>query len=302
MPRVLVNVFSGGIHDPRARVPYQQIMVLPRTAHLCDDIRAAMSVYKAVEAYLAERGRTVRQSASSGMIVEGFAPTELLDLLCERIRRLGFRNDEISLALDVAAEHLKGADGLYELGDRRITGVELLEHHRRLLESYDIAYFEDPFDPEDTELWNALLQSAPIGTRIFGDDLFATNSRHLVTGLATGVVLKMSQVGTVTATLRTAANAERLGLALCVSHRSGETEDTSMCDLAVAVGAACIKVGGPRRGDRLSKYNQLLRLDEELNSASNTRTRDATNPDRIPVTVKGEPREANRANEATLDG
>lgn len=269
MPHPLVNVFSGGIHGDRGRVPFQQIMVIPEFDSIEDDIRAALTIYESIESRMAGKGLIQGYSASSGLLV-GQPYEALLEQLSRQIYVLGMGSN-VSIGLDVAAEHLKRADGRYDFAGRLLRGEELSAVHHDLIGRYPIRFLEDPFDPDDVHLWRKLTSAAADRVWVIGDDLFATNADYISKGLASGILLKMNQVGTLTATLRAAEAARSAEMILCISHRSGETEDAAMCDLAVAVGARFIKVGGPRRGDRTAKYNQLIRLAEELPDLSAAR-------------------------------
>ncbi len=268
MPHPLVNVFSGGIHGDRGHVPFQQIMVIPEFGSIEDDIRAALTVYESIESRMADKGLILGYSASSGLLV-GQPYETLLEQLSQQISVLGMSSN-VSIGLDVAAEHLKLADGRYEFSGRLLRGDELASIHHDLIGRYPIRFLEDPFDPDDIYLWRSFTSAVTGRSWVIGDDLFATNADYISKGLASGILLKMNQVGTLTATLGAVEAARNAEMILCISHRSGETEDAAMCDLAVAVGARFIKVGGPRRGDRTAKYNQLIRLAEELPDRSAT--------------------------------
>jgi enolase len=264
VPRPLVNIFSGGVHDASCKVPFQQIMFTPDFGNIRANIEAGLAVYAAVEERLEESGREFRHSASSGMQLSGVSHIELLQELDEVIGQLKYPREKACLAIDVAAEHLRTENGCYRFGTATISGAELFERLKEIVRSYNVQFLEDPFDPSDEDLWRASATQLSPSTVVVGDDLFSTNSANIKPGLATGILLKLNQVGSVTGALQAAATARQAGLTLCVSHRSGETEDTVMCDLAVALGATYIKVGGPRRGDRIAKYNQLIRLAEQL--------------------------------------
>lgn len=268
MPHPLVNVFSGGIHGDRSHLPFQQIMVIPEFGSIEDDVRAALTIYELIERRMADKGLILGYSASSGLMV-GQPYEALLDELSQQISALGMSSN-VSIGADVAAEHLKLADGRYEFSGRLLSGEELASIHHDLIARYPIRFLEDPFDPDDVDLWRSFTSAVADRSWVIGDDLFATNADYISKGLASGILLKMNQVGTLTATLRAAEAARNAEMILCISHRSGETEDAAMCDLAVAVGARFIKVGGPRRGDRTAKYNQLIRLAEELPDRSAT--------------------------------
>ncbi|MEU4833787.1 hypothetical protein [Streptosporangium sp. NPDC023615] len=258
-PRLLVNAFSGGIHRSGAPDSFQQVMAIPHAGSLIDDVHAALEIYGAVERGIAEGGGTPAISASSGFLPGDRDVSWQLGTL----RRACPAETKATLGVDVAAEHLLAAPGRYRFQGREHAsagfGALLLD----LARAHGVEYVEDPFDPVDTDAWRAFLPAArEAGVTVVGDDLFASDATRVRPGLADAVLLKPSQAGTVTATLDAARAARDAGLLLVVSHRSGETEDTAMCDLAVAVGAEWIKVGGPRRGDRIAKYNQLIRLTE----------------------------------------
>jgi len=272
LPRPLVNLFSGGIHDPQRALPFQQIMLAADRGDLLANLDAALRLHDALGRRVRDAGRPWQLSASSGYVVPGVDHEELLRTVREEIDALGLETAAMPLAVDVAAEHLwldggsDGGSGAYHFGPRRLSGDQLFDHLVGLVEGYGIGFLEDPFDAAHEDLWRRLGARLGEGCCVVGDDLFATDQRYLDPSLAGGIVLKLNQVGSVTHTLRTARAARAAGMKLCVSHRSGETEDAAMCDLAVAVGAAWIKIGGPRRGDRIAKYNQLLRLAAELDA------------------------------------
>jgi enolase len=261
LPGLLVNAFSGGIHRSGETASFQQVMLVPGTGDLLADVRFALAAYEGLERAYPDAGL----SASSGLLVTG------LDTIGQlaAVRRVIATAAEpagaprAAVGVDVAAEHLTAGAGRYRFEGREYPSPAFAALLLDLAREYGIEYLEDPFDPADTAAWAALVPKArDAGIRVVGDDLFASDATRVRADLADAVLLKPSQAGTVTATLDAAAAARAAGLSLVVSHRSGETEDTAMCDLAVAVGAELIKIGGPRRGDRLAKYNQLLRLAE----------------------------------------
>lgn len=269
MPSPLVNIFSGGIHDRSGKLPFQQIMFLPNLGNFLLNLEAALNVYRHIEGCFEKSGGQPHYSASSGIVVLNMSVDKLLEILTRTILD-NVTLDQSSIGIDVAAEHLRDHKGCYRYGDSLLEGGELLERHIELLNTYRIDLLEDPFDPQDVELWRTLRKTRRSSALIFGDDLFATNQSLIEPELADGIVLKVNQTGTLTAAIDAATKAMRSGMRLCVSHRSGETEDNLICDLAVALGAAVIKLGGPRRGDRTSKINQLLRLSENWESNRNT--------------------------------
>ncbi|MGH3777420.1 MAG: hypothetical protein ACRDRR_17125 [Pseudonocardiaceae bacterium] len=262
MPRLLVNAFSGGIHRTGPAASFQQVMLIPRVGDLLSDVRAALGVFTVLEQWVTEEYGTPVLSASSGFLLPDRDTAWQLDVLGQAAEAAGYA-DQVTAGVDVAAEHLVGGPGRYRFEGREHPAAAFASLLIDLAKAYGIEYIEDPFDPADTTAWKAFLPAArQAGVTVVGDDLFASDTARVRAGLADAVLLKPSQAGTVTATLDAARAARTAGLTLVVSHRSGETEDTAMCDLAVALGAELIKVGGPRRGDRLAKYNQLLRLAE----------------------------------------
>jgi enolase len=258
MPRLLVNVFSGGVHRGGPPAGFQQVMVVPETGSVEGDVGAACAVFEQAERLTGP----LRLSASSGLLAP-VGSDEQLRLLAGAVDLAGCAGSA-RLAVDVAAEHLATGAGRYRLGADELTSPELAGRLAELVERWGIAYVEDPFEPADEGAWRSFRGLVPPGVAVVGDDLSVTDPSRIRPDLANGVLLKLSQAGTVSGTLDAAARARDAGMLIAVSHRSGETEDTSMCDLAVAVGADLVKVGGPRRGDRLAKYNQLLRLNESV--------------------------------------
>ncbi|HEV2999818.1 MAG TPA: phosphopyruvate hydratase, partial [Solirubrobacteraceae bacterium] len=278
MPHPLVNVFSGGVHAAPRPDSFQQLMAVPCRATFAADAEAALAVWAEAERRLAGRGAAWTLSASSGMLVEGATSEELL----AELHAVVSPHERVGTGADVAAEHLAAGPGLYRLDGRTLAGPELLDLLDRLCAERELVFLEDPFAPEDEELWRELTERLAGRTAVVGDDLFATDAARMDRALATAVLLKPSQAGTVAATLDAARAALDAGIDLCVSHRSGETEDTFVCDLAVGLGALAQKVGGPRRGDRIAKYNQLLRLAEEGGLAPSAA---AVAPGRRPLTA-----------------
>ena len=259
MPTLLVNVFSGGIHRRGPADGFQQIMMIAGQG--ASGVADALRVFGRIEARHTAGPGCAGYSASSGLLVEG-SDTETL--LSELRAELDSAGSGLGIGFDVAAEHLRRPDGRYRFEGRVLDGRALAEQIEAFVERYGVRFVEDPFDPADEQRWQELTARLSGRADVVGDDLFATDQRRMRPGLASAIVLKMNQIGTISGTIAATARARKLGLACCVSHRSGETEDTSMCDLAIGLGVSYIKVGGPRRGDRVAKYNQLLRLEETL--------------------------------------
>ncbi|MGB5734923.1 MAG: hypothetical protein WBM40_10845, partial [Thiohalocapsa sp.] len=227
MPHPIVNIFSGGVHG--GHISYQQLMIIPRHERLHDDVETALAVYGEIEDQMRSQDLLEGYSASSGMLTSLSDLHQLFDIIASTLERLGAAND-VALGTDVAAEHMEQGDGTYRVGREIFTAAELQAFHRKLLDDYNFCFYEDPFGPDDVSAWRALTGYAASSTMIVGDDLFATNVKNIDPELATGILLKMNQVGTVTGTLDAAVAARRAGMRLCVSHRSKETEDTAMCD------------------------------------------------------------------------
>ena len=264
VPQLLVNLLSGGVHAPGGRMPFQQLMLIPRGANLVEDIDIACRVHAAIETLLDDAGHSQRLSASSGFVVD-LTVSAAFELASASIIRAGVDPAKLAFGLDAAAEHLGAGAGRYRLeAGRTVSSRELVELYDELCGRYPLVFLEDPFDPDDEAGWREAMARLGGRTLIAGDDLFATTAQRLRRDLAGGVVLKMSQAGTVTAAIEAARAGRAASFTLCVSHRSGETEDCGMCDFAVGIGARYLKLGGPRRGDRIAKYNQLIRLDDAL--------------------------------------
>ena len=193
------------------------------------------------------------------MIVEKMTIEEKFEMLIETIKTLKYEK-VVSIAIDVAAEHFF-ENKVYTYQDRNINSKELNDILNQYINKYNITYVEDPFDSNDKEYWKKI-KSENKNIDIVGDDLFATQHKYIDKELANGIIIKMNQVGTLTGTIETFNKAKKENMITCVSQRSIETEDTFMCDLAVALNSDYIKIGGPRRGDRIEKYNRLLRLED----------------------------------------
>ncbi|MFF3397531.1 hypothetical protein ACFYW6_03315 [Streptomyces sp. NPDC002659] len=261
-PGLLVAVVSGGLHRRGHGVPFQQIMFATERHGPGETIPLILDAYTRAERLFQARGLLIGYSASGGMLLDSTDLSLPLGLLGELLDRTG-TGSELSLAVDVAAEHLWTQDG-YRFGDRPLGPGAVMERIAELTATYPITYVEDPFTSDHAVWWTRLREVLPHHAAVVGDDVFATDSAYLDPTLADGIVLKMNQVGTVSTALRTSVRAAERGMSQCVSHRSLETEDTSVADLAVAVAARWLKIGGPRRGDRTAKYNRLLRLEEAL--------------------------------------
>ncbi|AGL14599.1 phosphopyruvate hydratase [Actinoplanes sp. N902-109] len=272
LPVPMMNILNGGAHAD-SNVDVQEFMIAPIGAPTFREaMRTGAEVYHALKSVLKKKG------LSTGLGDEGgFAPNlptnaAALDLIAEAVQAAGFTlGTDIVLAMDVAAtEFCK--DGSYIFEGAPKSTEEMINYYAKLAETYPIVSIEDPLDEEDWAGWSAM--TAQLGTKvqIVGDDLFVTNPTRIGRGIAEGaanaVLVKVNQIGSLTETLDAVDLAHRAGFRTMMSHRSGETEDVTISDLAVAVGSGQIKTGAPARSDRVAKYNQLLRIEEELGEAA----------------------------------
>ena len=274
LPVPCMNVLNGGSHA-ESSVDMQEFMVVPvGAASFGDALRVGAEVYHRLKAVLKGRGLSTGLGDEGGFAPDLPSNAAALDLLVEAIEAAGYApGDDVAIALDPAMSELF-RDGAYHLdGEGRVlTSAELVDLWADLVDRYPIVSIEDGLDEEDWDGWARL--TARLGDRVqlVGDDLLVTNPafvrRAIDAGAANSVLVKVNQIGTLTEALDTVALAQRNGWTAMVSHRSGETEDTTIADLAVAVNAGQIKTGAPARSDRVAKYNQLLRIEEQLGDAA----------------------------------
>jgi enolase len=281
LPVPMMNILNGGQHAENS-TDFQEFMVLPLGAHTFrEGLRWGAEVYHALRAELKSR------NLSTGIGDEGgFAPSlpsnrAPLEIIVTAIERAGYRpGEQVALALDVAATELY-SDGRYRLEREGTTlsGAELIDLYERLCGEYPIVSIEDGLAEDDWSGWQHLNERLGKHVQLVGDDLFVTNVRRLQRGIeehaANSILIKVNQIGSVTETLQTMELARQAGFTTVVSHRSGETEDTTIADLAVGTNAGQIKTGAPARGERINKYNQLLRIEEQLGAAARYAGRDA---------------------------
>jgi len=270
LPVPQLNVLNGGRHADNP-LDVQEFMLVP---HGFDSfpraLQAGTETFHALRKLLLERGLSTGVGDEGGFAPALTASTEALDLLMAAIEKAGYApGREIALALDVAATEFY-QDGHYHLSEagKPLTAQELGALYDQWLERYPIVSIEDAFAEEDWDAWSAYTQQQGDRVQLVGDDLFVTNPQRLRRGIRQGVanaiLIKLNQIGTLTETLRTIQLAQSSGYAAVISHRSGETDDTFISDLAVATGAGQIKAGAPSRGERVAKYNRLLAIGHEL--------------------------------------
>ncbi|MEV0194706.1 phosphopyruvate hydratase [Kitasatospora purpeofusca] len=272
LPVPMMNILNGGSHAD-SNVDIQEFMIAPIGAEsFSEAVRWGVEVYHTLKGVLKERG------LSTGLGDEGgFAPNlesnrEALDLIVEAIQKAGYvPGKDIALALDVAASEFY-EDDAYQFEGKGLTSAELIEYYAGLVAAYPLVSIEDPLDESDWDGWKAMTEKLGDKVQLVGDDLFVTNPARLARGIETGtanaLLVKVNQIGSLTETLDAVELAQRNGYRCMMSHRSGETEDVTIADLAVATNCGQIKTGAPARSERVAKYNQLLRIEEILDDAA----------------------------------
>ncbi len=276
LPTPMCNVINGGAHAYNT-IDVQEFMLVPvGAASFAEGLRWCTETYHVLNHLLRERRLATGVGDEGGFAPDLGTNEDGLRFLTEAIEAAGYTpGEQISLALDVAATELWRAETSdYNLaGEGRVLGRdEMVAYLAHLVETYPLVSIEDPMAEDDWEGWSAVTQAVGSRAQIVGDDLFVTNAERLSRGIAeksaNAILIKFNQVGTLTETLDTVSLASRSGLGVVVSHRSGESEDTAIADLAVAVNCGQIKAGAPARTDRVAKYNQLLRIEEQLGEAA----------------------------------
>jgi len=274
LPVPMMNVINGGEHADN-NVDLQEFMIMPvGAASFSEALRWGIETYHVLKSVLRERGLSTAIGDEGGFAPNLESNEEALALLVEAIDRAGFRpGEEIALTIDAAATEFY-SDGQYQLvGEgRSLESDAFAEYLADLCSRYPIVSIEDGMDEEDFEGWSVLTERIGKKIQLVGDDLFVTNSQRLKDGvdrgIANSILVKVNQIGTLTETLETVQLATASGYTSVMSHRSGETEDTTIADLSVATNCGQIKTGAPARSDRVAKYNQLLRIEEELGEAA----------------------------------
>jgi len=272
LPVPLMNVVNGGAHA-RNPLDFQEFMVVPIGAQSFGEaLRIGTEVFHHLKRLLDERGLATAVGDEGGF-APGLTGTEpAIEAILEAAGRAGHR-DRVAIALDVASTELWNGTGYALEGEGRTLATdELIDLYERLCAAYPVVSIEDPLAEDEWDAWGTLTRRLGSSVQLVGDDLFVTNVDRLQQGIersvGNAILVKVNQIGTLTETLDAIRLARRSGYAAIISHRSGETEDTTIADLAVATNAGQIKTGAPSRTDRVAKYNQLLRIEEELGSAA----------------------------------
>jgi enolase len=274
MPVPLMNILNGGAHADNS-VDFQEFMVAPVGARtFAEALRMGSEVYQALKVVLRDRGLVTGVGDEGGFAPDLPSNRAALEVVMEAIDKAGYRpGDDIAIALDPATTELY-RDGVYHLdGEARVlTSQEMADYWGELCEAFPIVSIEDGMSEDDWDGWKLLTDRVGGTVQLVGDDLFVTNTARLQMGIDRGVgnaiLIKVNQIGTLSETLAAIELASRHGYRSIISHRSGETEDTFIADLAVATGAGQIKTGAPSRSERTAKYNQLLRIEEQLGPAA----------------------------------
>lgn len=278
MPVPMMNILNGGRHADN-HVDFQEFMIMPvKACCFKEALRIGTEVYHSLAKVLKERNLSTTVGDEGGFAPEVADAYEALDLLTDAVRKAGYTpGEDICFAMDAAASELYNTEtGMYHFeGESRAkntnvvrSSLELIDYYKKLTEIYPLISIEDPLDEEDFHGWKGITDLLGDKIKLVGDDLFVTNTERLKMGISKGlanaILIKLNQIGTVSETIEAVKLAHESGYQAIVSHRSGETEDTTIADLAVALNAGRIKTGAPCRSERVAKYNRLLRIEEQL--------------------------------------
>ena len=271
LPMPMMNILNGGAHAAN-NLDIQEFMIMPKSSKsFREGLRLCAEVYHKLKAILKTSGLSTGVGDEGGFAPDLKSEDEAIDLILEAVRAAGYKpKDDFVIALDAASSEWKGKDGGYFMPKKKIakTSTELIADWKRLADKYPIVSIEDPLDEDDWQGWKQLTEELGSKIQLVGDDLFVTNPKRLQRGIdekcGNAILIKLNQIGTLTETLSAIRNAQQSGFKTIISHRSGETEDTFIADLAVAINAGQIKTGAPCRSERTAKYNRLLRIEDEL--------------------------------------
>lgn len=268
IPVPMMNILNGGKHADN-NVDIQEFMVVPCGAPtFAEALRMGVEIYHSLKKVLSSKGLVTSVGDEGGFAPDLSSNEAAIEVILEAISQAGYvAGQDVFIALDVAASELY-KDGRYTLNQKSFSAAEMVDFYENLVEKYPIISIEDGLAEDDWDGWKILTDRLGGKIQLIGDDLFVTNTERLALGFSKGVcnsiLIKLNQIGTLTETLDTIEMARRKGYTTVISHRSGETEDSTMADVAVAVNAGQIKTGAPARTDRAAKYNRLLRIEEEL--------------------------------------
>ncbi len=269
LPRPMMNILNGGAHADN-NLDFQEFMIIPNRDTIKERVRVGAEVFHALKKVLNEKGYFTGVGDEGGFAPNLSSNKEGFDLIIEAINKAGYTpGKDVSIAIDVAASEFY-KDGKYHIDNKDLTTDELINFYEELINTYPIISIEDPVDENDWEGFSKITAKLGDNIQLVGDDLFVTNKKCLQMGIdkkaGNAILLKLNQIGTVTETIETINLAKKNGYKTVISHRSGETEDTTIADLAVGLSLGQIKTGSMSRTDRICKYNQLMRIEEEINN------------------------------------
>lgn len=269
LPRPMMNILNGGAHADN-NLDFQEFMIVPNRDTIKERVRVGAEVFHALKKVLNEKGYFTGVGDEGGFAPNLSSNKEGFDLIIKAINKAGYTPGiDVSIAIDVAASEFY-KDGKYRIDNKDLTTDELINFYEELINSYPIISIEDPVDENDWEGFSKITAKLGDKIQLVGDDLFVTNKKCLQAGIdkkaGNAILLKLNQIGTVTETIETINLAKENGYKTVISHRSGETEDTTIADLAVGLSLGQIKTGSMSRTDRICKYNQLMRIEEEINN------------------------------------
>ena len=273
LPVPMMNILNGGSHAD-SNVDIQEFMIAPiGAATFAEALEMGAGVYHSLKAVLKSRGLATGLGDEGGFAPNLESNAAALDLIIEAIEKAGFTpGKDVALALDVAASEFYNEDGTYNFEGGKKTAEEMATYYGGLVDTYPLVSIEDPLNEDDWDGWKKITEQLGTKVQLVGDDLFVTNVTRLQKGIdtdtANALLVKVNQIGSLTETIDAVTLAHRSGYTTMMSHRSGETEDTTISDLAVALGCGQIKTGAPARTERVAKYNQLLRIEEDLDDAA----------------------------------
>ena len=272
LPRPMMNIINGGAHADNG-LDAQEFMIIPNGAKSeVEAIRMGSEIFHHLKSILKRGGNSTNVGDEGGFAPNFNSCTEALDTIVAAIRSAGYEpGQQVSIGLDVASSEFY-SDGVYNFEGKKLSSDEMIEFYEKLISDYPIISIEDALAEEDWAGWKKLTERIGSKCQLVGDDLFVTNPERLARGIEKGVanaiLIKVNQIGSLTETLRAIKMAQSANYGVIISHRSGETEDTTIADLAVATNAGQIKTGSMSRTDRMAKYNQLIRIEEELDKSA----------------------------------
>ena len=271
LPRPMMNIINGGAHADN-NLDFQEYMIIPEASTIKERVRIGAEVFHALKSVLKAKGYVTSVGDEGGFAPNLKTNKEGFELIMEAIEKAGYKPGvDVNLGIDVAASEFY-EDGIYYLKgeNKKLTTEELIDFYEELITTYPIISIEDPVDENDWEGFKLITKRLGDKIQLVGDDLFVTNSEYLQKGIdmqaGNAILLKVNQIGTITETIRTIELAKKNNYKTVISHRSGETEDTTIADLAVGLDLGQIKTGSMSRTDRICKYNQLMRIEEKINN------------------------------------